>query len=523
MAKLSSYPAASNLIAAQIPIVQGGANKIASASLFTQQAFAVDGLTLDTEAAASANAALIQAAIDATASAGGGAVILPAGRIYHTTVTLKSRVRVFGQGMDATESKAPASLNANLWETDGYSGLVGSNSYNGIPYGLGLCDLRINGNRANQSSGSGLATYAMRMLLRNLIILDCKEYGWLSEGWYTVGAANYPREPESRYESVYVENCGTQGIRYRGPSDAFWDGVFVLLNDGKGITFETSAGVYQASSDVGFMHVYANGDTGVEVGANLAVRFGELITESNFGRGLVINGSNCQIGLLQAYTNCRSSGDYAVTVAGSQNFISQAQHRDGGSNCGGIWISGTSNTLGKALIQGDGSGKIGLLVSGGGHNVDAYVNGYTATGGIGVQFGVPGTNFNGGRAGVTAFNNKTNINIGATGSRNILDLNFFANAGQVGLNGSFNANNSELARVAGFDTDTAAVIAYSRPGIAHHLGAFTVAGLPAGAAGYQAYATNGRKSGEGAGAGTGVPVFHDGTAWRTADGATVAA
>lgn len=54
---------------------------------------------------------------------------------------------------------------------------------------------------------------------------------------------------------------------------------------------------------------------------------------------------------------------------------------------------------------------------------------------------------------------------------------------------------------------------------------YTVAGLPsAGTAGRTAFATNGRKNGEGAGSGTGVLVFDDGTAWRACDtGATVAA
>jgi hypothetical protein len=56
------------------------------------------------------------------------------------------------------------------------------------------------------------------------------------------------------------------------------------------------------------------------------------------------------------------------------------------------------------------------------------------------------------------------------------------------------------------------------------LATYTVAALPTGAAGRMAFASNGRKNGEGAGAGTGVLVFHDGTAWRACDtGATVAA
>jgi hypothetical protein len=53
---------------------------------------------------------------------------------------------------------------------------------------------------------------------------------------------------------------------------------------------------------------------------------------------------------------------------------------------------------------------------------------------------------------------------------------------------------------------------------------YTVATLPAGSAGDTAYVSDGRKNGEGAGLGTGVVVFKDGTAWRCVDtGATVAA
>jgi hypothetical protein len=53
---------------------------------------------------------------------------------------------------------------------------------------------------------------------------------------------------------------------------------------------------------------------------------------------------------------------------------------------------------------------------------------------------------------------------------------------------------------------------------------YTVSGLPTDVQANQiAYASNGRKNGEGSGAGTGVLVFRDGSAWRACDtGATVA-
>lgn len=55
-------------------------------------------------------------------------------------------------------------------------------------------------------------------------------------------------------------------------------------------------------------------------------------------------------------------------------------------------------------------------------------------------------------------------------------------------------------------------------------GSYTVATLPAGSAGDVAYASNGRKAGEGAGSGTGVLVFKDASNWIAVDtGATAAA
>lgn len=60
----------------------------------------------------------------------------------------------------------------------------------------------------------------------------------------------------------------------------------------------------------------------------------------------------------------------------------------------------------------------------------------------------------------------------------------------------------------------------------NHNGTYTVAGLPAaaGRTGQTAFASDGRKNGEGAAAGTGVLVFSDGTNWCACDtGAAVAA
>lgn len=61
-------------------------------------------------------------------------------------------------------------------------------------------------------------------------------------------------------------------------------------------------------------------------------------------------------------------------------------------------------------------------------------------------------------------------------------------------------------------------------GIKTTLPKYTVGSLPTGTAGQMAFATDGRKNGEGASSGTGVLVFHDGSNWCACDtGATAAA
>jgi hypothetical protein len=87
---------------------------------------------------------------------------------------------------------------------------------------------------------------------------------------------------------------------------------------------------------------------------------------------------------------------------------------------------------------------------------------------------------------------------------------FLASGGAI----NFNDGNATLTHSAGNLTSSVPVT----------LPSYVVASLPTGAAGRMAFASNGRKNGEGAAAGTGVLVFHDGTNWCACDtGATVAA
>jgi hypothetical protein len=90
---------------------------------------------------------------------------------------------------------------------------------------------------------------------------------------------------------------------------------------------------------------------------------------------------------------------------------------------------------------------------------------------------------------------------------------------------SYDRTNNVLADFIGAAAVLSRSAARVTAGVPVRMPVYTVAGLPGvSVSGDTAFASNGRKAGEGAGSGTGVMVFSDGTAWRACDtGATVAA
>jgi hypothetical protein len=129
--------------------------------------------------------------------------------------------------------------------------------------------------------------------------------------------------------------------------------------------------------------------------------------------------------------------------------------------------------------------------------------------------------------GISINNGVSNIYVGPNHFSGILSNSVFSNStsasvviwGGLGNQGvGVNAAN----KVFGFlrTTDNIFQSQNVMPGVS----TYTVANLPTDVVANQiAYASNGRKNGEGSGAGTGVLVFRDGTAWRACDtGATVA-
>ena len=188
-----------------------------------------------------------------------------------------------------------------------------------------------------------------------------------------------------------------------------------------------------------------------------------------------------------------------------------------GSVTAGITALGTDctisgNTVVRVSTAGTGNMVSGLNISGTGHLVsDNRVSGNSRTdAGVTINSGTSATAVQG-----NFITGSTNTIVSASNSPTLFVLN---NTGSTGL--SLNAANYAEGNV---NTANGSVVSQFVP---TQVGSFTVANLPTTGIGVgtMLYASNGRKAGEGPGAGSGVLVFRDASNWRACDtGATVAA
>jgi hypothetical protein len=110
----------------------------------------VPGIVTGSNSAAAANAATIQAAIDSLASAGSNSSItLPGGVIYSNKIIRRGSVGILGVGETATTLITANGLNDNLVVDDRWEN---NTAFSQDPFLM--ADLTLDGNRANNTSGS---------------------------------------------------------------------------------------------------------------------------------------------------------------------------------------------------------------------------------------------------------------------------------------------------------------------------------------------------------------------------------
>jgi polygalacturonase len=299
------------------------------------------------------DAVAIQAAIDA-----GGRVFFPAGTyIVGATLNIKTNVTLAGTGM-GTVLKAANSLNANLISTTGASQI----------FFAGIRDMRLDGNKANNTSGiTLLLRQAHTWYVRGVHIKDSADVGlklqgtdantttlncWIRDcrientvnqamfidgfapnnhvsGCIIGGTTNFDgiecTNDEELIVGCHIHTAARHGINMNGGDNCIVEGNYIESSNQHGINIASTSIGTRCIGNVCFN----NGLTGTGDGINIA------------GTDSTISGNRC------FDRQGTKTQDYAIqlTAASARNLVLGNSARSTENQTGAINDLGTGNTL----------------------------------------------------------------------------------------------------------------------------------------------------------------------------------
>jgi hypothetical protein len=192
-----------------------------------------DGTTNDTAA--------IQLA-DSYARSIGSVLIFPAGTYMVSQLVLYTNSNWQGQGRDATIIKSIAGSNTDLIYGYNSNANWGSTTPVNFPNGFAIRYMTLDGNRANNSTGSGIAAFASRPILENLFIKNCAEHGLRTEYYDSSNGGLDTFAMEGWFSNVRVDTVGKHGWLNNGPHDSA--SINFLVIDASQSTANTYDGFY---------------------------------------------------------------------------------------------------------------------------------------------------------------------------------------------------------------------------------------------------------------------------------------
>lgn len=238
-----------------------------------------NGVTDDTAA--------IQVA-DAYARATKSSLYFPDGTYMVSQLVVYTGAIWVGEGRDSTIIKQIIGSNTDLLYGDNSNSNWDRTSGNPptlIVNGYTLMSLTLNGNwnaGAGNTSGSGLAIYGSRPIVRDLFITNCAEYGMRTEYIDSAAGGIDTWTMEGHIDNVRIDMVGKHGWMNKGPHDTVtkdmivvdagqlatntWDGIYLGLgSSGKLVSchaWNRSSAArhrYALNCDVGSLHEFTGG------------------------------------------------------------------------------------------------------------------------------------------------------------------------------------------------------------------------------------------------------------------------
>lgn len=391
---------------------------------------ACDGVTDDTTA--------VNAAITAAFSAGVGEVRF-SGTLLASQITLKRFVVLSGDGVGTSELKQISGSNKDFVISENFAALTGTGlSVSGdsrVPSFFGLANCRVNGNKAGNSSGRGIAWYGAAQITRGIVLV----YGTAGNGIFTEyttasGSSSWQGQEEGQFDNMITRDCGGIGWDFNGPHNSRINSIESGFNGSWGFQNRTTATSDGGIDYIGLLHTYANGsasapaaDTGSSIGE--ICRIGALISD---GDNVAISASSC---LISEYRGFNVGGQLdGLTISGNNNTVGIANLQVWASSTGkrAVYLTGLRNKIGAVTITTANAANDGIVIDGAENQVAGiHVQGFSGAGQFGVNLNASSCRIVGEISACA-----TGFNYTAANQNNRVDLYISTSAGQLAVAGT---------------------------------------------------------------------------------------
>ncbi|SDG29451.1 hypothetical protein [Halorientalis regularis] len=339
--------------------------------------------------------------------------------------------------------KAAEGSNTDLIKSKNFDSLTGSNTgtiQNGAKFNIGLVNVFVDGNKANNAAGTGVQLYAKQTYIDNLRIDNCADVGIYSEmGQGTTTPANHLDQPEAIIGSLFVGYCDGDNIVWRGPNDSVAREILSHHSGGRPFTLEQKTDEFTGTGfRVAFLHCYASTD-GIYLGT-------PTWADQIYGDGVDVtldSGFNVNIN----HITVKSGGSLEINSGGLINSI--YANGDKVESLPAVLFNGPIKV---GIVDLSGFGNDGLVVDsnsvhiGGGRSVN--------NGGYGLRLGDT-TNVEGGHFSLDDLNKNDNAAVLYNGGEyNEFELQSFISSGHTG----WDTTDGQLPQ----PTDDASVILWGR-------------------------------------------------------------
>ena len=184
-------------------------------------------------------------------------VRLPAGTINTGKITLNSFDALIGRGSKATTLRLKDGGNTDVLYGAKSDALWGTNSTDCIQ-GPRLEGFAVVGNRANNTSGCGVALYAERPIIHDLIITDMPNDGLRTE--WSNSASESLSGLEGRFSKIQIYRNGGNGWRFAGPHDSHVEDVVIFSSSLKADRTYQNLWIEKGNARWSKVHSYSTAD-----------------------------------------------------------------------------------------------------------------------------------------------------------------------------------------------------------------------------------------------------------------------